>query len=155
MDKVRENIKIRNGKQTSRYTVTYTLWCCIFISFEKLTDLDECIADDFPFLLRVGGHIQGLADALPGRPVLLRDGKCCRSVVESVSCIYHWGEQHCRGEKEEGRRQNWVMINTKMYIEPHQRQNTCSLIIILSILLYLGLQQTVIVIINYHIYSTI
>lgn len=58
------------------------------------SDLDKCIADDFPLLLRVGRHVQGLADAFPWRPVLLRDGEGCRPVVESVSCIHHCKEPH-------------------------------------------------------------
>lgn len=70
--------------------------------------LDKCISDNFPFLLRVGCHIQCLANALPGCPVLLRDGKCCCSIVEGVSSIYHWREQHFRGEKENPRIQSWV-----------------------------------------------
>lgn len=53
------------------------------------THFDECVSNDFPFLLWVGGHIQSLADAFSWRPVLLRDGEGRRSVVESVSCIHH------------------------------------------------------------------
>lgn len=56
------------------------------------SDLDKRIADDFPLLLRVGRHVQGLADAFPWRPVLLGDGEGCRPVVESVSCIHHCKE---------------------------------------------------------------
>lgn len=50
---------------------------------------DKRISNDFPFLLRVGCHIQSLADAFSWRPVLLRDGEGCCSVVEGVSRIYH------------------------------------------------------------------
>ena len=61
---------------------------------------DKCISNDFPFLLWVGSHIQSLADAFPWRPVLVRDGERCCPVVEGVSGIYHWIEQHFRGERK-------------------------------------------------------
>lgn len=64
------------------------------MEFNGSSDLDKRIANDFPLLLRVGRHVQGLADAFPWRPVLLRDGEGCRPVVESVSCIHHCKEPH-------------------------------------------------------------
>lgn len=56
---------------------------------ETCTDFDKGVSDDFSFLLGVGGHVQSLADAFAWRPVLLRNGKCCCSIVEGVSCVHH------------------------------------------------------------------
>lgn len=70
----------------------------IFIHYYKApvikhtTHFDKCISNDFPLLFWVGGHIQSLADAFSWCPVLLRNWEGRGSVVESVSCIYHWIE---------------------------------------------------------------
>lgn len=57
--------------------------------FKASTNFDKCVSNNFPFLFWVCSHIQGLADAFPWRPILLRDGKSCCSIVKGVSCIHH------------------------------------------------------------------
>ena len=52
--------------------------------------LDEGVPDDLPLLLRVGGHVQGLADALARCAVLVRDGQGRRPVVEGVGRVHNW-----------------------------------------------------------------
>lgn len=53
------------------------------------TDFDKSVADDLPLLLRAGGHVERLADALAWCPVLLGDGEGRRAIVERVSCVHH------------------------------------------------------------------
>lgn len=57
------------------------------------THLDEGVSDDLSFLLGVGGHVEGLADAFPGCAILLRDGQRRRAVVERVRCVYDCAEK--------------------------------------------------------------
>lgn len=51
---------------------------------------DKRVSNDLPLLLWVGGHVQSLANAFPWRPVLLRDGEGCSSIVECVSRVHHY-----------------------------------------------------------------
>lgn len=72
----------------------HSTWTKIKIQYrlkkkETCTDFDKGVSNDFSFLLGVGGHVQSLADAFAWRPVLLRNGKCCCSIVEGVSCVHH------------------------------------------------------------------
>ena len=58
--------------------------------------LDEGVSDDLSLLLWVGGHVQGLADALARRAVLVRDGQGRRPVVEGVRRVHKWRKKKKR-----------------------------------------------------------